>query len=279
MIKFDQVSKRDGKCDKLALDDVSFDIDDGDFVFVTGHSGCGKTTLMRLLLRDLDPTQGHIYFDDQDLSRLSRSKVAKHRRNIGIVFQDYQLIGDLNVWENIALPLIIAKQKRSEVQERIAELLRVLGLEGYDQVFPSQLSGGEAQRVGLARALITAPKVIFADEPTGNLDSTNAREIMGLFKSINDCGTTVIMATHDINLIDQIPKNRHLKFRRGKLLHTDDDEATLTNPMGEVEPLTANHAAPRQMGDIFADLQQEKAQHEQAAKAKKSKRKSKKEDA
>ncbi len=218
MIKFDQVSKNFCRGEKIALDDVSFDIDDGEFVFVTGHSGCGKTTLLRLLLRELQPTAGSVYFDHKNLRRLSRGKVAKHRRKVGVVFQDYRLIDELNVQENIALPLLIAHEKKKEIQNRIEELLTLLGLEGYEKVFPSQLSGGEAQRVGLARALVTAPEVIFADEPTGNLDAQNASDMLKLLASVNSYGTTVIMTTHDLSLISQVPGARELKFQHGKLV-------------------------------------------------------------
>jgi len=218
MIKFDQVSKEFCRGDKTALEDVSFEIEDGEFVFVTGHSGCGKTTLLRLLLREFQPTDGAVYFDDRNLRRLSRGKVAKHRRKVGVMFQDYKLIDELNVEENIALPLLIAHEKKREIKRRIGELLALLNLEGYDKVFPSQLSGGEAQRVGLARALVTAPEVIFADEPTGNLDAENAEQLLRLLESVNKCGTTIIMTTHDLSLIDKIPGARHLEFRQGKLV-------------------------------------------------------------
>lgn len=218
MIKFDQVSKEFCRGEKVALDDVSFEIDNGEFVFVTGHSGCGKTTLLRLLMRELQPTSGAVYFDDTNLRRLSRRKVAKHRRKVGVVFQDYRLIDELNVQENIALPLVIAHEKKKEIKNRIAELLKLLGLQGYEKVFPSQLSGGEAQRVGLARALITAPEVIFADEPTGNLDSNNASELIKLLASVNSYGTTVILTTHDLGLIPQVVGARQLEFKKGKLV-------------------------------------------------------------
>ena len=218
MIKFDQVSKDFCHGQKVALEDVSFEIDDGEFVFVTGHSGSGKTTLLRLLMRELQPTHGTVYFDNKNLRRLSRGRVAKHRRKVGVVFQDYRLIEELSVAENIALPLVIAKARRREIDKRVTELLELLGLEGYENVFPSQLSGGEAQRVGLARALITAPEVIFADEPTGNLDAENALELLKLLASVNEYGTTVIMTTHDLSLLSQIANARHMDFRRGRLV-------------------------------------------------------------
>lgn len=205
--------------DKTALDQVSFSIDQGEFVFMTGHSGSGKTTLLRLFLRELKPTEGKIYFNDQDLSELSNRKVAQHRQKVGVVFQDYKLLDDLTVWENIALPLIIARQNKIEIENRINELLKMLKLNGRENDFPVQLSGGEAQRVSLARALSVAPKVIFADEPTGNLDEDNGDTICTLLKAINKYGTTVIFATHNLGFIAKNPSARHLEFDAGKLIN------------------------------------------------------------
>jgi cell division transport system ATP-binding protein len=217
MIRFEGVTKDFGN-DYSALDDISFEINKGDFVFITGHSGCGKTTLLRLLLRELHPTSGTIYFEDCDLGTLSSRKVAKHRRQVGVVFQDYQLLDDLTVFENIALPLIIAKHKQAEINERISELLKLLGLTDMEEAFPAQLSGGEAQRVGLARALATAPKIIFADEPTGNLDHRNAVAIINLLQSVNRYGTTVILATHNLDLLPLVPHAKCLQLKQGKIV-------------------------------------------------------------
>lgn len=204
--------------DKTALDQVNFSIDQGEFVFLTGHSGSGKTTLLRLLLRELKPTEGKIYFNEEDLSELSVKKVAKHRQKVGVVFQDYKLLDDLTVWENIALPLVIAHQNKAEIEKRISELLKMLKLNGRENDFPVQLSGGEAQRVSLARALSVAPKVIFADEPTGNLDEENSEAIYNLLKAINKYGTTVVFATHNLGFINKDPSARHLEFDAGKLV-------------------------------------------------------------
>ncbi len=204
--------------DKTALDRVNFSIDPGEFVFMTGHSGSGKTTLLRLFLRELRPTEGKVYFNDQDLSELSNRKVAKHRQKVGVVFQDYKLLDDLTVWENIALPLIIAHQSQVEIESRIGELLKMLKLTGRENDFPVQLSGGEAQRVSLARALSVAPKVIFADEPTGNLDEENSDTICTLLRAINKYGTTVVFATHNLGFIAKNPDARHLEFDAGKLI-------------------------------------------------------------
>lgn len=224
MICFDNVTKVFGD-EKVALDKINFTVNSGEFVFVTGHSGSGKTTLLRLLLREYRPTSGSIIFDDQDLGRLSRRKVARHRQKVGVVFQDCKMLDDLTIWENIALPLIIARQSRQEIDTRITELLKMLNLEGRANDFPSQLSGGEAQRACLARALSVAPKVIFADEPTGNLDDDNGETIVKLLRAINKYGTTVIFATHNLRFIDENPSARHLKIDHGRLIYDSSPTA------------------------------------------------------
>jgi cell division transport system ATP-binding protein len=219
MIIFDNVSKFFGDENKVALNGINLTIEDGEFVFVSGHSGCGKTTMLRLLLREYQPDEGEIYYGPDNLRKLSLGKVAQHRRKVGVVFQDYQLLDDLTVWENIALPIIIAKQDKKEIAKRIAELLELLGLTGYGQLFPTQLSGGEAQRVSLARALAIAPEVIFADEPTGNLDDKNSHEIVDLLKSVNEFGTTVVFATHNLDLIKRVPSARLLTLKNGVVIN------------------------------------------------------------
>lgn len=260
MINFVNVSKVFG-VDKIALDQVSFTIDQGEFVFVTGHSGSGKTTALRLLLREYKPDQGEIIFNDQVLNHLSRRQVAQHRRHIGVVFQDYKLLDDLTVWENIALPLTICRQSKGEIETRITELLKMLRLTGRENDFPSQLSGGEAQRVSLARALSVAPKIIFADEPTGNLDEENGETIVGLLKAINKYGTTVIFATHNSSHLQKNPQARHITLDCGKLVYDssprttaegstfmpnnqDKKEETATVPVAEekTEPVEENPA-------------------------------------
>ncbi|MDO5561262.1 MAG: ATP-binding cassette domain-containing protein [bacterium] len=218
MINFVNVSKVFG-VDKIALDQINFAIDQGEFVFVTGHSGSGKTTALRLLLREYKPDQGEIIFNDQVLNNLSRRQVAQHRRHIGVVFQDYKLLDDLTVWENIALPLTICRQSKGEIETRISELLKMLHLTGRENDFPSQLSGGEAQRVSLARALSVAPKIIFADEPTGNLDEENGETIVGLLKAINKYGTTVIFATHNLSHLQKNPQAHQIILDCGKLVY------------------------------------------------------------
>lgn len=248
--------------EKKALDEVSFSIDPGEFVFVTGHSGCGKTTLLRLFLRELQPTSGEIIFNGQNLHDLSRRKVADHRRQVGVVFQDYKLLDDLTVWENIALPLTIAHQSRAEIETRINELLKMLKLGGRENDFPAQLSGGEAQRVSLARALSVAPKVIFADEPTGNLDADNGETIYELLKAINKYGTTVIFATHNLGFVKQNQQARHLEFDEGKLVH-DSKLGEKMEAVFKAEPMTEERTEKQVVKEEKATVVKEEIEKEE----------------
>jgi len=216
MLKFESVVKSfpDGT---TGIDDLSFHITPGEFVFLTGPSGSGKTTIMRLLTKEYLPSDGEIIFKDYPLSALKRSLIPAHRRQMGVVFQDYQLLSDLKAWENIALSLEIAGLSQKEIAERVNELLALVKLENKAFLFPKQLSGGEAQRVGIARALASGPSLIFADEPTGNLDSESSLNIVRLLKKINELGTTVIIATHDTNLLDAFKDDRLITVIKGKL--------------------------------------------------------------
>lgn len=216
MIKFDQVTKQFSD-DSYALREVSFDITPGEFILLTGPSGSGKTTIMRLLTKEYTPTEGEITFGDTTLSELSKSKIHLHRRKIGVVFQDYKLLTELNVWENIALALNIIGKNEEEIETRVTDLLRLVNLAEKAYLFPSQLSGGEAQRVSIARALATGPSVIFADEPTGNLDPETSLTIARLLKKINELGTTVLFASHDISVLQALPDERHIHLNQGTL--------------------------------------------------------------
>lgn len=217
MITFDSVTKSFGD-EGFVLRDISFSVQPGELIVITGPSGSGKTTLMRLLTKEYEPTEGEIVFDDTPLSQLPKSQIHHHRRKIGVVFQDYKLIPDLNVWENIALSLNIIGQKQAEIEQRVTDLLHLISLENKAFLFPSQLSGGEAQRVSIARALATAPALIFADEPTGNLDSETSAAIARLLQKINKLGTTVMIATHDVNVLGLLTNERHLRIEQGKLV-------------------------------------------------------------
>lgn len=241
MIKFDQVNKSFNDHQKQAIVDMTFTINDGEFVFVTGHSGSGKTTLLKLLLKEYLPDNGEITFDEENLNTLAGHKIAELRRKIGVVFQDYQLLDDLTVWENIALPLVLAKKPTEEINTRISELLQLLELTGYEEMFPVQLSGGEAQRISLARALAMGPKLIFADEPTGNLDYDNTQKIINLLQTVNGYGTTIILATHDLSLLDKIPGARRLELDHGHLVK--DTKAT-TNSSTTKNDANQKSAAP-----------------------------------
>lgn len=218
MIIFSSVTKQFGD-NPPALDDVSFAIEPGELAVVTGPSGSGKTSLMRLLTKEYHPTSGEISFLDVPLSEIRQSEIHHHRRKIGVVFQDYKLLHDLNVWENIALALSIIGAPTHEIESRVTDLLKLVNLVDKAFLFPNQLSGGEAQRVSIARALSTAPKMIFADEPTGNLDPDTSRSIIHLLQKINELGTTIIITTHDPVVLETLGKTRHLKLDQGKLVH------------------------------------------------------------
>ncbi|RJR29632.1 cell division ATP-binding protein FtsE [Candidatus Microgenomates bacterium] len=214
MLTFKNVTKSFGSI--KALDNVSFSIDEGEFVFITGKSGAGKTTLLRLLMRELLPTSGEIEFDGEEIHNLKSKKVPELRRKMGVVFQDFRLLGDKTVKENIELALAVASAAKSEWEPRIEHVLNLVGLSDRGDLFPSQLSGGETQRASLARALVVNPKLIFADEPTGNLDWDTADEVMELLDKINKEGKTVIVTTHHKSIIDNY-KKRVIEMKKGAI--------------------------------------------------------------
>lgn len=240
MIIFDNVTKQFGD-DAYALRDVSFTIEPGEFVFLTGPSGSGKTTVMRLLTREYIPTSGAISFDGVDLHDMKTKDVYHHRRQIGVIFQDYKLLPDANVWENIALPLYIVGKSNAEIESRVTDLLKLVNLVDKAYLFPSQLSGGEAQRVSIARALATGPKVIFADEPTGNLDPETSITIAKLLHKINQLGTTVLLATHDTGVLAALDSIRRLKLEKGVLV---DDSAPKAKRHKPTEPVEKTEPKP-----------------------------------
>lgn len=214
ILTFKNVTKSFGSI--KALDNVSFSIDEGEFVFITGKSGAGKTTLLRLLMRELLPTSGEIEFDGEEIHSLKSKKVPELRRKMGVVFQDFRLLGDKTVKENIELALAVASVAKSEWEPRIEHVLNLVGLSDRGDLFPSQLSGGETQRTSLARALVVNPKLIFADEPTGNLDWDTADEVMELLDKINKEGKTVIVTTHHKSIIDNY-KKRVIEIKKGTI--------------------------------------------------------------
>lgn len=217
IILFETVTK-EFTPESYGVRDVSFSVDPGEMIFITGHSGSGKTTLMKLLTREYIPTEGEIYFQDEPLSDYSKQSVHNLRRRIGVVFQDYQLVPEMNVWENIALPLYVAGKKEAEIEQRVTDLLNLIKLPEKADQFPSQLSGGEAQRVSIARALAVGPEVIFADEPTGNLDPDTSLAIARLLKKINELGTTIMIATHDQDVLKGHADSRHIVLEKGKIV-------------------------------------------------------------
>lgn len=215
MLKFVNVTKQFGPIE--ALSDVSFAIDPGELVFVTGPSGAGKTTLLRLLIHEYAPTSGEIYYSDWQVHNLPKRQVPKLRQNIGSVFQDFRLLGNRTLEENVLIPLVIKNTPKDEWDPRVEQVLNLVGLSERANLFPSQLSGGELQRAAIARALVTNPDLIFADEPTGNLDQKTAEEIMNLLQKINDEGKTIIITTHNKGIIEAYG-DRILDLEQGKLV-------------------------------------------------------------
>ena len=213
MIEISKLAKTYEKSSR-ALKDVSLTIDDGEFVFITGRSGSGKSTLLRILLKEVEPTSGRVVVNDMDLGRMPRRYVPKYRRQLGVVFQDFRLLKDRNVYENVAFAQRVIGVSGRKIRESVPEMLRMVGLSSKYKSFPHQLSGGEQQRVAIARALINRPAILLADEPTGNLDPHNAMEIMGLLEEINRQGTTVVVVTHSSEIVNMMRK-RVITIQRG----------------------------------------------------------------
>ncbi|KKR06026.1 MAG: Cell division ATP-binding protein FtsE [candidate division WS6 bacterium GW2011_GWF2_39_15] len=216
IINFDKVSKiYPGGI--IALDEVSFIVDPGEFTFIVGPSGAGKSTAIRLLIKEEFPTQGSIQFQDINVTSIPRKLLSIYRQQLGVVFQDLKLIESKTVSENVEFALEITNRKDSEIAETTNYLLDIVNLKGRAHLFPQELSGGEKQRVAIARALANDPKLFIADEPTGNLDPENAREIMNILQAINEWGTTVIVITHDDVIVDKMQK-RVLRMNQGKIV-------------------------------------------------------------
>ena len=206
MIKFENVTKLYPKSDKPALDDISIEVEKGEFVFLVGLSGSGKSTFLRLVLREEKPTSGNIHVAGKDLKTLSNWKVPQLRRQVGTVFQDFRLLPNKTVSENVAFTLHVLGFSRKEIAREVPEVLELVGLEDKADRKPGELSGGEQQRVAIARAYVSKPAILIADEPTGNLDPATSVGIMKLLDRINRDGTTVAMATHDAGIVDQMRK-------------------------------------------------------------------------
>lgn len=220
MIRFEGVTKKFRGTKKPALDDVSFDVERGDFVFLVGPSGSGKSTCLRLMLREGVPSKGTVTVLGHDLRKLPNRKVPYFRRNIGTVFQDFRLLQQKTVFQNVAFALQVIGQSRAFIQQSVPEVLELVGLSDMAKRRPHELSGGEQQRVALARALVNRPKILLADEPTGNLDPATSVGIMQLLARINASGTTIVMATHEAGFVDQMQR-RVLELSDGKLVRDD----------------------------------------------------------
>jgi cell division transport system ATP-binding protein len=217
VIRFDNVHKRYAT-GREALAGVTFHLERGEFAFLTGPSGAGKSTLLRLIALIERPTRGSVLVNNQNTTRITRRRIPAFRQRLGIVFQDHKLLYDRSVFDNVALPLVIAGAPRREMERRVRAALDQVGLRGRESHAPITLSTGEQQRVGIARAIAIRPDVVIADEPTGNLDPELSFEIMQLFARFNEVGVTLLIATHDLELIDRMP-HRQLRLVGGQLVH------------------------------------------------------------
>jgi cell division transport system ATP-binding protein len=206
--------------DTLALDDISFEIKEKEFVCIAGRSGAGKTTLLKLILAEEEPTKGRVFFEGQDIQKIKKSHLPNLRRKIGVVFQDYKLLPSKTVYENVAYVLEVTGASDEEISQRVSEVLEIVGLADKINNFPAQLSQGERQRATIARAFIHRPDVILADEPTGNLDPYNTSEIIRLLLKINELGTTVILATHNKEIINSLEK-RVITLEAGRIIRDE----------------------------------------------------------
>lgn len=209
-----------------ALNGVTLHIDKGEFVFIVGDSGSGKSTLIKLLLKELEPTSGTIKVNGINLNKMKRRAIPKYRRKLGVVFQDFRLLKDRNVYENIAFAQRVVITPSKEIRKNVPAMLSLVGLAEKYKSYPKQLSGGEQQRVALARALVNRPNILLADEPTGNLDPKNSKEIMRLLETINERGTTVVVVTHNQEIVDEM-KKRVVAMHKGVII-SDERKAGYT---------------------------------------------------
>lgn len=221
MIYFNDVTKKYNKSD-ASLKDVSFSVSRGEFVSIIGHSGAGKTTIIKLILAEEKPTEGTVFFESKNINKLSSRGLTKLRRKIGTIFQDFRLLRDKTVYENIAFTMEATGRKDEEIMQDVPHILELVDLTNKAFHYPNQLSGGEKQRLGIARAIINQPEIILADEPTGNLDPLNSTEVINILKKINELGTTVILATHDKNIVDQV-KKRVITLENGCIVRDDKE--------------------------------------------------------
>ncbi len=224
MIRLEHVSKSYAE-GIPALDDISIRIKEGEFVFVVGDSGSGKSTLIKLLLKELEPTNGKIYINNQDIGSIRRRQIPVFRRQIGVVFQDFRLLKDRNVYDNVSFAMHVVGSSGRIIRKKVPQMLSMVGLAAKYRSYPKQLSGGEQQRVAIARALVNHPKILLADEPTGNLDNNNAWEIMNLLEEINARGTTVVVVTHNLEIV-RIMKKRVIEIDKGIVINDGGAESS-----------------------------------------------------
>lgn len=222
MIKLEHVSKS-YTAGIPALNDVSLDIEEGEFVFIVGDSGSGKSTLIKLLLKELEPTEGTITINNKKLNKIKRRQIPKFRRNIGVVFQDFRLLKDRNIYDNVAFAQKVIGESNRSIKKNVPSMLSMVGLAAKYRSYPRQLSGGEQQRVAIARALINEPKILLADEPTGNLDNHNAWEIMKLLEEINSRGTTVVVVTHNLEIV-KVMNKRVITMKKGVVVEDSEGD-------------------------------------------------------
>lgn len=217
MVNFEHVSMEYKKGGRLALEDINFRADPGEFVFLLGHSGAGKSTLLKLILREIVPTEGKVYVNGNDIGALRRRKVPYIRRQMGIIFQDFRLIPSMTVYENVAFAMHVTNIAKKEIDERVPYMLELVHLEDKANCYPDYLSGGEQQRVAVARALVHAPKLVIADEPTGNIDPELSLEMMELLEQVSKTGITVLVVTHEHELVHRF-RQRVVTLNHGRIV-------------------------------------------------------------
>ena len=217
MVRMNNVTKVYDSSGTVALDGVDLNIEDGEFVFLVGPSGSGKTTLMKLITGEVQADSGKVVVNDFDMSKIRRRKLPKVRRTLGVIFQDYRLIDNMTVYDNVAFAMRVVGASGREIARRVPYVLELVGLEGREKRLPTELSGGEQQRVAIARALVNSPRMIVADEPTGNLDPVRSLELMLLFDKINEMGTTILVVTHEKELVNRFGK-RVVAIESGRII-------------------------------------------------------------
>lgn len=263
MIQLINVSKVYGT-GAAGLSDINLHVERGEFVFFVGPSGSGKTTLLRLLIRDLLPSDGSIVIGDWDIVKLPNSKIPHLRKRIGVVFQDLKLLNDRTIFENIVLPLEMANMESAEAEQRVLQIMEQVGIADHKDKFPIQLSGGELQRAAIARALVFSPDILLADEPTGNLDVATSWEIVKLLQDINAAGTTILMATHNTDIVNSLLK-RVVTLEKGKLIA--DEQKT-----GHGKHAEAHHEAKGKEHSAKSEDKKEEKAEEKAGEKKEEKK-------